>query len=228
MKCPIPSREEVTEHVPVDQVQPMGQTRKKKEKAAENDIYDGDSDIEGKAEVGSSVYGPIRGMRLSSRRWNPTGSVGSIASESKVSKDSFGPMFRLRSSSEEIQDLNQKLNHTCHALHKTKQELVEAKSMLRKVQSGGQDMMHAMKRSLRKAKRENETLHARLQARREMRRAEMEDMEDRLLSVVRENQVEEISNIKGVLKRKDLVIEKLSATLSGVSPKSRRLQRDSI
>lgn len=162
-------------------------------------------------------------MRLSSRRYNPTGSVGSIASDTQLSKDSLGPMFRLRSSSEEIQDLNQKLTSTCEELHKTKQKLAEAKTMLHRVQSGGQDMMHAMKRSLRKAKRENETLHARLTARREMRRAEMEDMEDRLLSVVRENQVEEISNLKGVLGQKDLIIEKLTAALSGV----RRLQRGS-
>merc|ERR1712098_341979 len=176
-----------------------------------------------RTEVGSSVYGPIRGMRLSSRRWNPTGSVGSIASESKVSKDSLSPMFRLRSSSEEIQDLNQKLNHTCSELHKTKQELVEAKTMLHRVQSGGQDMMHAMKRSLRKAKRGNETLHVRLCAKREMRKAEIEDMEDRLLTVVRENQVEEISNLKGVLKQKNLMIDKLQSSLSGV----RRLQRGS-
>merc|ERR1711881_822512 len=105
-------------------------------------------------------------------------------------------------------------------LHKTKQELVEAKTMLHRVQSGGQDMMHAMKRSLRKAKRENDTLHARLCARRELRKA---DMEDRLLSVVQENQVEEVSNLKDVLKQKDLMIEKLQAPLSGV----RRLQRGS-
>lgn len=140
-----------------------------------------------------------------------------------LSKDSLGPIFRLRSSSEEIQGLNQKLTHTCHELSKTKQALVEAKSMLARVQSGGQDMMHAMKRSLRKAKRENSTLHARLQARTEMRAAEMQDMEDRLLSVVRENQVEEVSNLKGVLKHKDLMIEKLQSTLSG----ARRLRRGS-
>lgn len=175
-------------------------------------------------EVGSSVYGPIRGMRLSSRRWNPTGSRSSIVSDTKLSKDSLGPMFRLRSSSEEIQDLNEKLTHTCHELRKTQQELAEAKSVLARVQSGGQDMMHAMKRSLRKARRENSTLHARLTARSEMRAAEMQDMEDRLLSVVRENQVEEVSNLKGVLKHKDLMIEKLQSTLSG----ARRLHRGSL
>lgn len=175
-------------------------------------------------DCGSSVYGPIRGLRLSSRRWQPTASWGSLASEAKLSKDSLGPGFRLRSSSEEIIDLNNKLTETCNQLHKTKQELIEAKSKLATIQSGEQDMLQALKRSLRKAKRENETLQARLEARKEMRAAECEDMEARLLLVVRENQEEMVDNLKTHLARKDLMIDKLKSALGRGA---RRLQRGS-